>query len=427
RMLRNTIDFNGSYNLTERLTASASMTYTNNSAKGLYGTGYDSRNQMQTFRQWWQTNVDMDRQLWAYNLTGQNITWNPTYVYPSDLGAIYHDNYFWMRDNNVSSVERDRYFGNVSLNYELTDWLSVLGRFTFDNYNELREEKTAVGSTSGTIPLVGEYWMMKQNVSENNYDVILSINRDLTENINLNADLGWNLRVQTRNNFVGITNGGLKIPGLYTLDNSYNPLTSDELNQIDSKKMVDGEYARVGLGFFNTYFIDGSFRSDRSSTLPQSDNRYNYWSASGSVVLSELIDADWINFWKIRGNYAEVGNDTDPYNVFNSYNISASYGNIPVEDNPPVLNNPNLKPERLKGWEVGMEASLLKNRISFDFSYYDNKTIDLLTQTVLSGSTGYLGAWANAGDIRNKGIEATLRLTPLRSDNFSWDIAVNWA
>src|SRR5690606_11804313 len=179
--------------------------------------------------------------------------------------------------------------------------------------------------------------------------------------------------------------------------------------------------------FFNTYFIDGSFRSDRSSTLPEGNNRYNYWSASGSVVLSELVDADWINFWKIRGNYAEVGNDTDPYNVFNSYNISASYGNVPVEDNPPVLNNPNLKPERLKGWEVGMEASLLKNRISFDFSYYDNKTIDLLTQTVLSGSTGYLGAWANAGDIRNKGIEATLRLTPLRSDNFSWDIAVNWA
>jgi len=427
RMLKNTIDFNGSYNLTDKLTVSATLTYVNNSGKGLYGTGYDSRNQMQTFRQWWQTNVDMDQQLWAYNLTGQNITWNPTYVFPGDLGAIYHDNYFWMRDNDVSSVERDRYFGNASLNYEINDWLSVLGRFTFDNYNELREEKTAVGSTSGTIPLAGEYWMMKQNVSENNYDVILSIDKDLTEDINLDADIGWNLRVQDRNSFTGITNGGLKVPGLYTLNNSINPLTSNEVTQVDGKKMVDGEYIRAGLGFFKTYFIDGSFRTDRSSTLPKGKNRYPYWSASGAVVLSELIDADWLNFWKVRGNYAEIGNDTSYFRVFNTYAMQASFGSVPSATNPAVSNNLNLEPERTKGWEVGMEASMLKNRISFDVSYYNSLTYNLLTQIVTTGASGNLGAFANAGDIRNKGIEATLKLTPIRSESFSWDIAVNWA
>src|SRR5690606_30962704 len=214
----------------------------------------------------------------------------------------------------------------------------------------------------------------------NNYDVILSINKNLTENINLDANIGWNLRVQERNSFTGITNGGLKVPGLYTLNNSINSLTSNDITQYDGTKMVDGEYVRAGLGFFKTYYIEGSFRSDRSSTLPIGDNRYNYWSGSGSIVLSELIDADWLNFWKIRGNYAEVGNDTEPYRVYNTYDIQASFGNVASATNFAIFQNSELKPERVKGWEVGMEASLLKNRISFDVSYYDNKTIDQITQ-----------------------------------------------
>lgn len=425
RLLRNTLDFSGEYQFSDDLRVSTNIAYVNNSGKGRVGTGYDGNNPMQAFRQWWQTNVDMQAQEQAFQMTGQNITWNTRSA--TDLRPIYTDNYFWMRANNFQTDNRNRYFGNVGLTYDFTNWLSVLGRFTFDNYDETREERIAVGSAGGTTAYVGEYSLFKQTVSENNYDLIFNINKDITENINLDANAGWNLRVRMRNGFQGLTNGGLQVPGLYTLDNSVNPLGASDMQQSKFKYMVDGLYARASLGFFRTLFVEGSFRSDRSSALPMVDNRYNYWSASGSFVFSELIDGDWLNFGKLRGNYAKVGNDLPPLNVYNIYGLNSSFGTISSGSNPAVSNNPNLVPETTGGFEVGLEMSMFKNRISFDVSYYDNETEDLLTQIVTSGAIGSTGAWANVGSVRNSGIELSLTLTPLRSNDFSWDISANFA
>lgn len=428
RLLRNSLDFSGEYKLTDDLTATANMTYTNNSGKGRYGTGYDGNNPMQAFRQWFQTNVDMREQEQAYQLTGQNITWNTRSA--SDLRPIYTDNYYWMRHNNYQTDDRNRYYGNVSLNYEFTDWLSLMGRFTFDNYDEIREERVTVGSAAGTNAYLGEYSLFKQTFSENNYDLIATINKDITDDINLDANVGWNLRVRNLDAFRGITNGGLKVPGLYTLDNSRNPLNSADVDQSKYKYMVDGIYARAGLGFYRMLFVEGSFRSDRSSALPMDNNRYNYWSASTSFVFSELEaldNANWLTFGKVRANYATVGNDLPPLNVYNTYGFNASYGSIPSASNPATFNNPDLESETTKGYEFGLEMAMFKNRVSFDVSYYNNLTEDLLTEVVTTGAAGMLGRWANVGDVRNQGIEASLTLIPIRSNDFRWDITANWA
>src|SRR5690606_24816961 len=113
---RNTIDFSGEYNLTDKLKAFASMTYTNTKGLGRVATGYKGRNPMQGFRQWWNTSVDMQKQKDAYFLTGQNITWNVTDWETLTVG--YADNYYFSRYQNYQTDERNRYFGNVGLNYE---------------------------------------------------------------------------------------------------------------------------------------------------------------------------------------------------------------------------------------------------------------------------------------------------------------------
>lgn len=425
RLLRNTIDFSGEYNFTDKLRVSANMTYTNNRGKGRYGTGYDGNNPMQAFRQWWQMNVDMVEQYQAYQLTGLNASWNANS--PDNLDPMYTDNYYYMRFENYQTDNRNRYFGNVNLDYKINDWLSVMGRFAFDNYDEIREDRTAVGSTNGAIALAGEYSLLKQTVGENNFDAILSINRDLTENINLDANIGWNLRIQERNAFSGTTSGGLKVPGLYTLNNSVNPLGASNLSQTDWRYMVDGEYARAGLGFYKTLFLEGSFRTDRSSALPKANNRYNYWSASASFVFSELLKQSWLNFGKLRANYAEVGNDLPPLNVYDIYGLATSFGDTPSAFNPTNSNNRFLKPERTEGFEFGLEMSMFKNRFSFDVSYYDSQTDDLLTTIVTSGSTGVLGTWANVGSVTNKGVEATVKIIPVRTNDFSWELTANFA
>ncbi len=427
KLLRNTIDFSGEYKLARDLKVSANIAYTNNRGKGRYGTGYDGDNPMQAFRQWWQTNVDIYDQRDAYMLTGENLSWNTNHA--SDPFPVYTDNYYFMRYNNYETDSRNRYFGNTALTYDFNDWLSIMGRFAFDNYDEIREERVAVGSTNSD-GMAGEYRLFKQSVSENNYDAILTINKDLTETINLDANAGWNLRVRTRNAFSGVTSGGLIVPGLYTLANSVNPLTSANLSQTDWKYMVDGMYARAGLGFDKTYYIEGSIRSDRSSSLPMDNNRYTYWSGSGSIVFSEwggLKNSSWLNFGKIRGNYAEVGNDMDPLGVFDIYSLYAPFGDAPSAYNPTTRNNRNLKPERTKGWEVGLEMSMFKNRVGLDLSYYDNRTYDLLTNIVTTGATGMLGTRANVGDVTNKGWEVSLKLVPVKTENFRWDLTANWA
>ena len=191
--------------------------------------------------------------------------------------------------------------------------------------------------------------------------------------------------------------------------------------------MVDGVYARASLGYLDTYYLEGTIRRDRSSTLPTANNTFWYPSISGNIILSNWIDADWLGFAKLRGNYAEVGNDTDPYNVFNTYTIAAPFGSAGCASKNSTLRNPELKPERTKSYEVGLEANFFDQRVGFDVSYYNSKTYDQITPVPVSPATGFTSKLLNAGTIENKGIEASLRLNPIRTEDFNWNMNVNFA
>jgi len=420
---RNTFSFNGSQKFGDRLTANGSITYTKTEGLGRYGTGYDGRNPFQSFRQWWQVNADMPLQKKVFEETGKNYSWNmfgPGYSNP--LAPHYFDNPYWDRYHNYSTDDKNRYFGNVTLDYAFTDELSLLGRWAYDSYNEVQEERIDVGAKD-----VSEYRMRNNINSEMNYDLILSYQKDLSDKLNLDALVGWNLRVQKWDAFSGATNGGLNIPGIFSFDNSKNPLTPDQTYNYDATKKVDGLYARASFGYDNTYYLEGTFRTDRSSALPKANNRYNYPSISGSIIFSKLIDADWLNFGKIRANYARVGNDLDPYNVFRTYGIGAGFSGNTLASNPSTLNNTDLKAESTTEQEIGVEAQLFNRRFGFDISLYNRKTEDLLTPLNVSNSSGFESIWLNGGSVENKGVEVFVNATPIKTHNFSWDVKVNFA
>ena len=149
KITKNLVNFGGSYNITPKLTAAGVVNFSNIKGKGRYGTGYDgasARNLMTNFKQWWQVNVDIKELKDAYFRTRQNITWN--WKNPDNLIPNFWDNPYWTRNENFSNDTRNRYFGNVSLNYKITDWLNILGRIALDSYNELQEERIAVGSVA---------------------------------------------------------------------------------------------------------------------------------------------------------------------------------------------------------------------------------------------------------------------------------------
>ncbi|MGJ8549735.1 SusC/RagA family TonB-linked outer membrane protein [Winogradskyella wichelsiae] len=415
---RNSINFNGSHKFTDNLTASTSFTYTKTSGKGRYGTGYDSNNVMQQFRQWWQTNVDLEAQKNAYLSTGDNITWNTRSG--TDTAPIYSDNPYWTFYENYETDSRNRYFGNVMLDYKINDWVSVMGRFSYDTYTEFQEERTNVGSAN-----VAQYSRFNNQVAEYNYDFFLNFNKDLNEKLNLDGNIGFNLRRQTWESMRAVTNGGLGIPGLYSLSNSTNPIEAP--TEYDATKMVDGAFVRASLGYDNFGFIEATYRRDRSSALPQENNTFGYYSVSGSFIFSEFIDSNWITFGKLRANYAEVGDDTGPYRVYNTYNISAPFDGSGIASNPSSLNNLELKPQRQNSYEFGIEMSFLNKRAGFDFAYYNTTTEDQIVNVPYSGSTGYASRWLNAGTIENKGLEVQLYGTPIKTEDFQWNLMVNWS
>lgn len=415
---RNTVSFSGSQDLMDKLTASANMTFTKADGKGRYGTGYDSDNPMQQFRQWSQTNVDLFEQRDAYFATRENITWNPNS--PSNLSPIYSDNPYWTRYENYQTDTRNRYFGNMNLEYEINDIFSVLGRFSFDTFDELQEERRNVGSSG-----VSGYSRFNNRVSEFNYDLILNFNTDIAEGLNLDGNIGANLRRNNRSFIFAATNGGLNAPGFYALSNSADPLNPPQ--EYDGTSSVDGVYARAGLGYLGTYYVEGTVRRDRSSTLPVSDNTFVYPSISTSVILSNVFEAEWLNFMKARANYAVVGGDTDRFRVFNTYTVSAPFAGAGVASNNATLNNQLLKPETSYSYELGLEGDMFDRRIGFDVSYYNTQTEDQITPIPVSTATGFSQKILNAGTIENKGIEVLLRLNPIRSEDFNWNITANWA
>lgn len=420
KIKRNTITYNGSQEFSEKFKANFGVTYTNTSGRGRYGTGYDSRNVMQQFRQWWQVNVDVAEQEKAYHLTKQNATWNPKSA--SDLVPIYSDNPYWTFFENFSTDSRNRYFGNFSLDYKVNDWISLLGRFTFDTYSELQEERINVGSNA-----VSEYARYNNNVSEYNYDFIATFNRKLSEKFNLDGNVGVSLRRNSWNDLRASTNGGLNLPGVYTLDNSKNPITPNETSEYDATQMVDGFYGRATLGYDGKAYLEGTFRRDRNSSLPKARNSYNYWSVTGSVILSEYIEKDWLDFAKLRANYGTVGSGTVPYRVFDAYTINAGFGGTGSASNPSRKNNLELRPEQQQNWEVGFESNMFNRRLGLDVTYYEAKNIDQITAVPVSNATGFTSVLLNAGTIQNKGIELQLNGNPIRTDDFRWDMSVNWS
>lgn len=419
-VLKNSVDLSASHNITSKLTASGSISYTRTDGLGRYGSGYDSDNILNSFRQWFQTNVDLKQQESAYfNSGGLNRTWNLSS--PTNTSAIYWDNPYFIRYKNYESDNRQRYFGNASLNYKVNDWINVMGRVTVDNWTQLQEERRAVGTTG-----VSGYTRRNLSWNEINYDLMATADKNLGSDFNLKGVLGTNIRKSTSQTITSTTNGGLLVPGIYAISNSVStPAAPVETNL---RREVDGVFAGATLTWKNMLVLDGTIRRDASTTLPAGNNRYFYPSVNAGFVFSELLkDKTWLSYGKLRGGFAQVGNDTDPYNIYNTYNFGTQFDGNAQAYVSTVLNNANLKPEKTNSAELGLEMAFFKNRFGFDVTAYKGKTFNQLIPVPVSTATGYNTFYLNAASVQNKGLEVTLNGTPVRSRDFSWRVDVNWA
>ncbi|KAA9338308.1 SusC/RagA family TonB-linked outer membrane protein [Hymenobacter busanensis] len=422
---RNTVNVNGGTDITDKFKVSTNINYSETRGRRPQ-LGYSSQNPMQQFV-WFGRQVDIS-ELKNYSkpndISGTKYNWNYNY----------HNNPYFTLYENQNNDRRDRVIGNLTLTYSPVQWLTLTARTTNDFYNQINTRRIGLDDIEQTIN--DDYTEDKIFVLERNTEFLATINRNITEDINLDVLVGANRR-DNRQEYSSIAAPDLAVPGLFNLSNSSKPLafntTSNNntavLNPI-SKRRVNSLYGSAKIGYRNFAFLGGTVRNDWSSTLSPDNNSYFYPSIDGSFVITEAlgIENSPLSFAKVRAGYAEVGNDTNPYNLRNYYLINQPYGGDPAVTVGNTLLNPDLKPERTKSLEAGVEVRFLQDRIGLELTGYKTNSIDQILAVPVSASTGYLAKSFNAGKISNRGIEAILNVAPLAADNpFQWNLTANFA
>ncbi len=414
---KTSLNFNGSSKLTDKLEVDAGINLTVTDGYNRPAFGYSGNSVILQFFQFGQTQLDYNR-LKDYVLpNGQQRTWNR--IAYDNATPRYTDNPYWIINKNYAEDKRTRWFGNVGAKYNFTDNLYATAKMYTDNYDFRVATRIAEGSQAQS-----EYYEADRDFTEINYEAILHYNKDISDAFNINAFVGGNKRDTKFRSLIGETQGGLVVPEIYNLNNSVaNPRIID----VDENKQIESVFGSASFGYDDMLYLTVTGRNDWSSTLPDGDNSFFYPSINGSFVFSQVLDTDWISFGKIRGGYAEVGSDTDPYQLRNTYQSRVPFFGSIRYNQPDQNNNPNLKPERKNTWEVGLEMGFWNNRVSFDVTYYDEVTEDLITPVQVDPATGYNSTVANAGKLSNKGIEALVNITPIKTEDFNWNVTWNFA
>ena len=220
------------------------------------------------------------------------------------------------------------------------------------------------------------------------------------------------------------TNGGLSVDGYFNLAASGSTYST---NNSETHYKTRSFFGTATIGWDDLVYLDGSIRYDLDSRLPASNNGYLYGGGSLSFMLSKLINASWLNFWKIRGSVAQVGSTISAYSVLPTYTVNTKLHGQTTLYEPTTQVNQNIKPTISTSYEVGTEFKMFNNRFSGDINFYlkDTKN-DIINANVLP-QTGYAYRKMNAGLVRNKGIEVLLSGTPVRTKNFEWNISANFA
>lgn len=329
-------------------------------------------------------------------------------------------NPYWTANRNLNQSVINRVIGYAMLTYQLAPNLSLMGRTAVDQSASTRNDRDYVDYY--IFDPLGNYSVEQNNSLEWNSDFLLSYNKDVSELVGFNINLGGNHRLATSNYLFTETNG-LAAENIFAIGNAVNLGSNEGL----SRKQVNSLYGVGQVSFRDALFLDLTYRSDWSSTLPAQNRRFDYYSAGLSAVVSEMIDLPAsISYLKARASYAEVGNDTDPFQLARDAFLEAGGPTTFIELSG-TLPNENLRPERTKSLELGVETSFLDSRVGIDATYYQTNSVDQLFAQDVPLASGVNSRFVNGADIQNRGIELVLSARPVQTASFDWNIVVNFA
>ncbi|MBE6301901.1 MAG: SusC/RagA family TonB-linked outer membrane protein [Parabacteroides distasonis] len=358
----------------------------------------------------------------SVNEEGKMIWW--------DAANNPQENPYWVTKYRQNNDTRNRLLGNVSLKYTPTDWFDIEFRGGTDYYTTTKNEKIYAGGNA--LPR-GNYSEGSETFYENNFSFLATARKDnLIDRLGGFITFGGNLMMQKRTK-MNASAGELLVPNLFSLNNGVNRATvTSELIQ----RKMNSLYGSLQLNWDGYLFLDVTARNDWSSTMSKANRSYFYPSVSFSGVISDMLPKiggsmpDWFSFAKIRASFAEVGNDLDPYQLYNNYTVGKDENGNTTAEPGQTLFDSNVRSELIKSWEVGFDVRFFQNRLALDFAWYKTNATRQLLNLPLDPFSGYSSRKVNAGNIQNEGLEASLNGTIFQSPDpkgFNWNMTAQFS
>jgi len=414
---RQTVAAKLNFRPSDKTKINASINYVNSGSDNRPSNGYGSENVNYSLVAWGprSLNIESLRDYWQPGLEGvQQYSFNYTFF----------DNPYFILKENRNSFGRDRLFGNISLTRELTPELTATIRTGMDYSNEKRRFLRNYSTNRFRNGAYAEHDVLYREV---NTDFLLNYKKKFGD-ISFDASAGGN-RLSQYAQTTQVQTTSLAQPGIFSLNNAASPI---ETFGFTSEKRINSLYAFAKAGYKNFLYLELTARNDWSSALATpftADNTsFFYPSASTSFILSNVVELPRvIDFAKIRASYAEVGNDTNPYQTQGTFLSQTPVNSQPTFTNQDFIPNANLKPETTSSIELGFDLRLLKQRLNVDFTYYNAVTDDQILSLPIAVSSGFSQQVVNGGSVRNQGVEVILNAIPVQTPEFQWSSTVNFA
>lgn len=430
-----TFTSNGSYKVNNKLTFSSSLSYSYQK-NNFVSTGQKLNPIFSLY------NVPRD-----ISITAQKDLSNP-FNTPGYYFTPYNaTNPYYILKNYLDEAEMDKLWGKFQADYNIFDFLKFTYRVGMDY---------TIHKTRNGIPNMSVLWAGTPNWDNNSdissqtgwvytmdskerlidQDFMLNFSKPIDEDFNLNAILGLNTHERKRS-IASQEVSSLDIPTWFNTANSGS--TPAVVDHFFHSRLI-GLYGQVEGSWKDMVFLNVTARNDWSSTLPKAERSYFYPGITGSFIFTELIPKDLkdiISFGKVRVAWGKTGNDADWYSTQNVYAQAGADGSGFGEIDFPlgglnaftlsnIMGNNKLKPEMTTEWEFGLNMAFFRNRLSFDFAYYNRSTNNQTIPMNLDPGTGFTRRYVNIGEITNKGVELLVQGTPIKTRDWQWDLNMNW-
>jgi hypothetical protein len=435
---KNILSLKTGYKIFKTLSIGANLNYVTTNLTGEINDSYNNQTSG-LFNQWFHRDLDMNILNQLTNLrtpAGNYASWNlhspDLYdpLYPSSFyGSLYWQNpYTWLNQFKITQ-QNDRFYGDLFFDFEILKDFSFRGTYRRQQFNSSNEEKfnsdiiQTDWQANWWIYGGGYYSTGVTNEKKENFEGLLSYKKNFMQVFNINLDLGSDFSEMNYKNIGGHTNGGLKVQNIFSLDNSNNvPSINEEQQRFRYRAL----FGRISMNYKEYLFVDGTYRNDWLSTLPQINNKITSKSLGLSFVFSELLKIPFLDFGKIRAAWGEIPepinyqtypgtNYTVNYNLWNSKLLMTS---------PNLYIDPNIIGSVKSQMEFGIDIHAIHNRLGLSANYWTAQEREIPYSITSNEYNGYNSLLISSGQINKKGIDLILYVQPIKLQNLQWDVNV---